>query len=53
MVVDVKETKTGEFSFGGGFSSIDKLIGFVEVEQKNFDMLNFPTFTGDGQDLSK
>ena len=51
MVVDVKETKTGEFSFGGGFSSVDKLIGFVEVEQKNFDMLNFPTFTGDGQDL--
>jgi outer membrane protein insertion porin family len=51
MVVDVKETKTGEFSFGGGFSSIDKLIGFVEVEQKNFDMLNFPTFTGDGQNL--
>ena len=51
MVVDVKETKTGEFSFGGGFSSIDKLIGFVEVEQKNFDMFNFPTFTGDGQDL--
>jgi len=51
MVVDVKETKTGEFSFGGGFSSIDKLIGFVEIEQRNFDMLNFPTFTGDGQDL--
>ena len=51
MVVDVKETKTGEFSFGGGFSSIDKLIGFVEIEQKNFDMLNFPTFTGDGQDI--
>ncbi|MDO8603328.1 MAG: outer membrane protein assembly factor BamA [Candidatus Omnitrophota bacterium] len=51
MVVDVKETKTGEFSFGGGFSSIDKLIGFVEIEQRNFDGLNFPTFTGDGQDL--
>ena len=51
MVVEVKETKTGEFSFGGGFSSIDKLIGFVEIEQRNFDMLNFPTFTGDGQDL--
>jgi len=51
MVVDVKETKTGEFSFGGGFSSIDKLIGFVEIEQRNFDMLNFPTFTGDGQDI--
>jgi len=51
MVIDVKETKTGEFSFGGGFSSIDKLIGFVEVEQRNFDLLNFPTFTGDGQNL--
>ena len=51
MVVEVKESKTGEFSFGGGFSSIDKLIGFIEVEQRNFDILNFPTFTGDGQDL--
>ena len=51
MVVDVKESKTGEFSFGGGFSSIDRLIGFVEVEQRNFDLFNFPTFTGDGQDL--
>ncbi len=51
MVVEVKESKTGEFSFGGGFSSIDRLIGFVEIEQRNFDLLNFPTFTGDGQDL--
>ncbi|MDP8230423.1 MAG: outer membrane protein assembly factor BamA [Candidatus Gorgyraea atricola] len=51
MVVEVKESKTGEFSFGGGFSSVDKLIGFIEVEQRNFDILNFPTFTGDGQDL--
>jgi len=51
MVVEVKETKTGEFSFGGGFSSIDKLIGFAEIEQRNFDILNFPTFTGDGQDI--
>jgi len=51
MVVEVKEAKTGEFSFGGGFSSIDKLIGFVEIEQRNFDLLNFPTFTGDGQDI--
>jgi len=23
----------------------------VEIEQRNFDMLNFPTFTGDGQDI--
>ncbi|MFH0826814.1 MAG: outer membrane protein assembly factor BamA [Candidatus Omnitrophota bacterium] len=51
LVVDVKETKTGAFSFGGGYSSVDKLIGFIEVEQKNFDWKNFPYFTGAGQDL--
>lgn len=51
LVVTVKETKTGEFSFGGGFSSVERLIGFVSVTQKNFDLLNFPTFTGDGQKL--
>ncbi|MDD5680637.1 MAG: outer membrane protein assembly factor BamA [Candidatus Omnitrophica bacterium] len=52
LVVSVKETKTGEFSFGGGYSSIDRLIGFVQVEQRNFDLLNFPTFTGGGQNLT-
>ncbi|MBN1353866.1 MAG: outer membrane protein assembly factor BamA [Candidatus Omnitrophica bacterium] len=50
--ITVKETKTGEFSFGGGYSSIDEFIGFVEVVQKNFDLFNFPYFTGDGQNLS-
>ncbi|MBU4376543.1 MAG: outer membrane protein assembly factor BamA [Candidatus Omnitrophica bacterium] len=50
--VSVKETKTGEFSFGGGYSSIDRLIGFVQIEQRNFDLLNFPTFTGGGQNLN-
>ncbi len=52
LIVNVKESKTGEFSFGGGFSSIDLLIGFVEITQRNFDILNFPTFTGGGQQLS-
>jgi outer membrane protein insertion porin family len=51
LVVNVKEAKTGEVSFGAGYSSIDKFVGFVEVAQKNFDMANFPTFTGGGQDL--
>ena len=51
LVVDVKEAKTGEFSFGGGFSSVDRVIGFVEIAQRNFDLLNWPTFTGGGQDL--
>jgi len=52
LVVQVKETKTGEFAFGGGYSSVDKLIGFVQLTQRNFDLFNFPYFTGDGQDLS-
>ncbi|MBI2094061.1 MAG: outer membrane protein assembly factor BamA [Candidatus Omnitrophica bacterium] len=51
LIVQVKETKTGSFSFGGGFSSVDRLIGLVEVEQRNFDWRNFPHFTGAGQDL--
>ena len=49
LVVDVKEAKTGSFSFGGGYSTVDQLIGFVEVDQKNFDFSNWPNFTGGGQ----
>ncbi len=51
LVVQVKEAKTGTFSFGGGYSTVDRLIGFVEVEQKNFDISNWSSFTGGGQDL--
>ncbi|MBI3321192.1 MAG: outer membrane protein assembly factor BamA [Candidatus Omnitrophica bacterium] len=51
LVVKVKEAKTGSFSFGGGFSSIDRLVGLVELEQRNFDWKNFPQFTGAGEDL--
>ena len=51
LVVEVKEAKTGTFSFGGGFSTVDKIVGFIEIEQRNFDFTNWPTFTGGGQDL--
>ena len=51
LVVQVKETKTGSFSFGGGYSTVDQVVGFVEIEQKNFDFTNWPTFTGGGQNL--
>jgi len=51
LIVDVKESKTGAFSFGGGYSTVDQFVGFVEIEQKNFDWRNFPYFTGAGQDL--
>lgn len=52
LVVRVKEAKTGEFSFGAGYSSVDEFIGFVELSQRNFDLTNFPTFTGGGQRIS-
>lgn len=51
LVVSVKEAKTGEFSFGGGFSSVDSFIGFAEIVQRNFDLFNWPTFVGGGQEL--
>ena len=51
LVVSVKEAKTGEFSFGGGYSSIDSIIGFVQIHQRNFDWRNWKTFTGAGQDF--
>lgn len=51
LVVEVREAKTGTFSFGGGYSTVDAFIGFIEIEQRNFDWRNFPYFTGAGQDL--
>ncbi len=51
LIVDVKESKTGSFSFGGGYSTVDQFVGFVEIDQKNFDWKNWPYFTGAGQDL--
>lgn len=52
LVVEVNEAKTGYLSFGGGYSSIDEFVGFVELRQRNFDYQNWQTFTGAGQDLS-
>ncbi|MDP3921539.1 MAG: outer membrane protein assembly factor BamA [Candidatus Omnitrophota bacterium] len=52
LIFRVKEKRTGELSFGGGVSSIDRFVGFAEISQKNFDWLNWPRFTGGGQSLS-
>ena len=52
LVFKVKERQTGEFSFGGGFSSVENYLGFVELSQNNFDFMNWPTFTGAGQKMS-
>src|SRR5438477_683591 len=45
----VEEKRTGSLNFGAGFSTIDSLIGFVELTQGNFDITNWPSLTGAGQ----
>src|SRR5712691_3468022 len=49
LTIQVEEKRTGSFSFGGGFSTIDQLVGFAELTQGNFDIMNWPSFTGAGQ----
>ncbi len=49
LIFDVEEQKTGTFNFGAGYSSNDALIGQIQITQNNFDLFNFPTFTGAGQ----
>ncbi len=45
----VQEKRTGSLSFGAGFSSIDSLVGQIELTQSNFDITNLHGFTGGGQ----
>src|SRR5256714_3944736 len=49
LVVQVEEKRTGSLNFGAGYSTIDSLIGFVELTQGNFDITNWPGLTGAGQ----
>ncbi|HTG43000.1 MAG TPA: outer membrane protein assembly factor BamA [Verrucomicrobiae bacterium] len=49
LTIQVQEKRTGSLNFGAGFSTIDSLVGFVEMTQGNFDLLNWPNFTGAGQ----
>jgi outer membrane protein insertion porin family len=49
LVYEVEEQRTGNFMVGAGVSSVDSVIGFAEVSQSNFDILNWPNFTGGGQ----
>jgi outer membrane protein insertion porin family len=51
LVVTVEEQNTGSLNFGAGFSTIDNLLGFVELTQGNFDLFNPPVFQGGGQKL--
>ena len=45
----VEEKATGSVGVGAGFSSIDSIVGFVTLEQTNFDLFNPWNFTGGGQ----
>jgi outer membrane protein insertion porin family len=47
--VVVQEKRTGSLNFGMGFSSDQGLLGFAELSQGNFDILNWKTFTGAGE----
>lgn len=51
LVITVTEQTTGHFNIGAGFSSVDSLIGFVELTQGNFDLANPPWFMGGGQKM--
>lgn len=45
----VEERNTGSVGVGVGFSSIDNVVGFLTLEQSNFDIMNPWNFTGGGQ----
>jgi outer membrane protein insertion porin family len=47
--VNVTEKPTGSVNFGAGFSSVDSLVGFVDVTQTNFDIADWKDFRGAGQ----
>ena len=46
---EVREASSGQFLAGVGFSSEDRLVGFVELSQGNFDLTDPPFFTGGGE----
>ncbi|MES2922569.1 MAG: outer membrane protein assembly factor BamA [Verrucomicrobiota bacterium] len=48
----VEEKATGSVGVGIGFSSIDSIVGFLTLEQSNFDLFNPWNFTGGGQRFS-
>ncbi|ADE54602.1 outer membrane protein assembly factor BamA [Coraliomargarita akajimensis] len=50
LSVAVREGRTGSFSFGAGFGSVESIVVFAELRQGNFDLFNWRSgFQGDGQ----
>ena len=51
VVFDVSEKSTGTLMAGIGTSNIDNILGYIDISQNNFDILNWPTFRGAGQKI--
>ena len=51
LIINVEEKNTGNFTVGAGFSTVDSLVGYVEVSQENFDLFHPPYFTGGGEKI--
>lgn len=51
LKVRVREGRTGNFQFGAGFSSLERVVLFFEVSQSNFDLFKWrsPLLQGAGQ----
>ncbi|MGB0408627.1 MAG: outer membrane protein assembly factor BamA [Opitutales bacterium] len=48
--VTVREGRTGNFTFGAGFGSVESAVVYFEMTQGNFDLFNWRSgFQGDGQ----
>lgn len=48
--ITVSEGRTGSFTFGAGFGSVESAVVFFELSQGNFDLFNWRSgFRGDGQ----
>lgn len=47
--IKVQEKPTGSISFGAGISSIDSIVGFIDLTQTNFDATEPFNFSGGGQ----
>jgi len=44
LKVSVKEARTGNLSFGAGYSSLERATFFAEISQSNFDLFNRRSF---------
>lgn len=50
LSIVVQEGRTGNLTFGAGFSSLERAVFFAELSQGNFDLFNWRSyFQGDGQ----